>query len=59
MPAPEIFISACEVSGDLHAAAVLAIEAGRTLFVQREESLALLDAHRGALWGCTEADARA
>jgi DUF1009 family protein len=39
-------------------AAVLAIEAGRTLFVQREEMLALLDAHRVALWGCSEADAR-
>jgi DUF1009 family protein len=38
-------------------AAVLAIEAGRTLFVQREETLALLDAHRVALWGCSEADA--
>jgi len=40
-------------------AAVLAIEAGRTLFVQREETVALLDAHRVALWGCSEADARA
>ncbi len=40
-------------------AAVLAIEAGRTLFVQREETLALLDANRVALWGCSEADARA
>jgi DUF1009 family protein len=39
-------------------AAVLAIEAGRTLFVQREETLALLDANRVALWGCSEADAR-
>lgn len=38
-------------------AAVLAIEAGRTLFVQREQTLALLDAHRVALWGCGEADA--
>jgi hypothetical protein len=38
-------------------AAVLAIEAGRTLFVQREETIALLDAHRVALWGCSEADA--
>ena len=38
-------------------AAVLAIEAGRTLFVQREETLALLDANRVALWGCSEADA--
>ena len=40
-------------------AAVLAIEAGRTLFVQREETVALLDANRVALWGCTEDDARA
>jgi len=40
-------------------AAVLAIEAGRTLFVQREETLALLDAHRVALWGCSEVDAGA
>ena len=39
-------------------AAVLAIEAGRTLFVQRDEVLALLDANRVALWGCGEADAR-
>ncbi len=39
-------------------AAVLAIEAGRTLFVQREETVALLDANRVALWGCAEADAR-
>ncbi len=39
-------------------AAVLAIEAGRTLFVQREETVALLDANRVALWGCSEADAR-
>jgi len=38
-------------------AAVLAIEAGRTLFVQREETLALLDVNRVALWGCSEADA--
>jgi hypothetical protein len=38
-------------------AAVLAIEAGRTLFVQREETLALLDGHGVALWGCGEADA--
>jgi len=38
-------------------AAVLAVEAGRTLFVQREQALALLDAHGVALWGCTEADA--
>ena len=38
-------------------AAVLAIEAGRTLFVQREQTLALLDAHRVALWGCSGADA--
>lgn len=38
-------------------AAVLALEAGRTLFVQREETLALLDEHRVALWGCSEADA--
>lgn len=40
-------------------AAVLAIEAGRTLFVQREETLALLDEHGVALWGCGEADAGA
>jgi len=40
-------------------AAVLAIEAGRTLFVQRDETVALLDANRVALWGCSEADARA
>jgi hypothetical protein len=40
-------------------AAVLAVEAGRTLFVQREETLALLDAHGVALWGCGEADAGA
>jgi DUF1009 family protein len=40
-------------------AAVLAIEAGRTLFVQREETIALLDAHRVALWGCSETDAGA
>jgi len=40
-------------------AAVLAIEAGRTLFVQREETLALLDAPGVALWGCSEADAGA
>lgn len=39
-------------------AAVLAIEAGRTLFVQRDETVALLDANRVALWGCSEADAR-
>lgn len=39
-------------------AAVLAIEAGRTLFVQRDETLALLDANRVALWGCSEADVR-
>jgi len=39
-------------------AAVLAIEAGRTLFVQRHETIALLDANRVALWGCSEADAR-
>ena len=38
-------------------AAVLAIEAGRTLFVQQEQTLALLDENRVALWGCTEADA--
>ncbi len=38
-------------------AAVLAIEAGRTLFVQREETLELLDAHRVALWGCGGGDA--
>jgi hypothetical protein len=38
-------------------ASALAIEAGRTLFVQREETLALLDAHRVALWGCREGDA--
>jgi len=36
---------------------VLAVEAGRTLFIQREETTALLDAHRVALWGCSEADA--
>jgi hypothetical protein len=40
-------------------AAVLAIEAGRTLFVQRDETIALLDANRVALWGCSEADVRA
>jgi DUF1009 family protein len=40
-------------------AAVLAVEAGRTLFVQRPETLALLDAHRIALWGCSEGDAGA
>jgi len=40
-------------------AAVLAIEAGRTMFVQREETVALLDANRVALWGCSEADVRA
>ncbi|HEY6000410.1 MAG TPA: UDP-2,3-diacylglucosamine diphosphatase LpxI [bacterium] len=40
-------------------AAVLAIEAGRTLFLQREETLALLDAHGVALWGCGDADAGA
>jgi hypothetical protein len=40
-------------------AAVLAIEAGRTLFVQREETLALLDEHGVALWGCGDADAGA
>jgi hypothetical protein len=40
-------------------AAVLAIEAGRTLLVQREETLALLDAHGVALWGCSETDAGA
>jgi len=40
-------------------AAVLAIEAGRTLFVQRDETVALLDANRVALWGCSEADVRA
>jgi len=38
-------------------ASVLAIEAGRTLFVQRAETIALLDAHRVALWGCREGDA--
>jgi DUF1009 family protein len=38
-------------------ASALAIEAGRTLFVQREETLALLDANRVALWGCREGDA--
>jgi hypothetical protein len=40
-------------------AAVLAIEAGRTLFIEREETLALLDAQGVALWGCSEADAGA
>jgi hypothetical protein len=40
-------------------AAVLAIEAGRTLFLQRDETLALLDRHGVALWGCSEADAGA
>lgn len=39
-------------------AAVLAIEAGRTLFVQRDETMALLDANHVALWGCSEADVR-
>jgi DUF1009 family protein len=38
-------------------ASVLAVEAGRTLFVQRAESLALLDAHGVALWGLREGDA--
>lgn len=38
-------------------ASALAIEAGRTLFVQREESVALLDAHGVALWGFREGDA--
>jgi DUF1009 family protein len=38
-------------------ASVLAVEAGRTLFVQQEQTLALLDANQVALWGCTEADA--
>jgi DUF1009 family protein len=40
-------------------ASALAIEAGRTLFVQREETLALLDAHGVALWGIDEGDAGA
>ena len=38
-------------------ASTLAVEAGRTLFVQREESLALLDTHGVALWGLREGDA--
>lgn len=40
-------------------ATVLAVEARRTLFVQREETLALLDEHRVAFWGCDDADAGA
>jgi DUF1009 family protein len=39
-------------------ASVLAVEARRTLFVQREETLALLDEHRVAVWGWDDADAR-
>jgi hypothetical protein len=38
-------------------ASALAVEAGRTLFVQRAESLALLDARGVALWGVHEGDA--
>jgi DUF1009 family protein len=38
-------------------AAVLAVEAGRTLFIQREETVRLLDEHGVALWGCREGDA--
>lgn len=33
-------------------ASALALEAGRTLFVQREEALALLESRRVAVWGC-------
>jgi DUF1009 family protein len=32
-------------------ASALALEAGRTLFLQREEALAVLDAHKVAVWG--------
>jgi len=38
-------------------ASTLAVEAGRTLFVQRAESLALLDSRGVALWGFQEGDA--
>jgi DUF1009 family protein len=37
-------------------ASALAVEAGKTLFVQREESLPLLRENRVALWGFTSSD---
>jgi len=40
-------------------ASAIAMEAGRTLFVQREEALALLDRHGVAVWGAPAADGRA
>ena len=37
-------------------ASALAVEAGKTVFVQREESLALLRKHKIAFWGCRQSD---
>jgi len=37
-------------------ASALAVEAGRTLFVQREEALPLIRRHRIAFWGCRGTD---
>jgi hypothetical protein len=37
-------------------ASALAVEAGRTLFVQREEALPLIRRHRIAFWGCRSSD---
>lgn len=37
-------------------ASALAVEAGKTIFVQREESLALLRKHKIAFWGCRQSD---
>jgi len=37
-------------------ASALAVEAGKTLFVQREESLTLLRKNKIAFWGCRQSD---
>lgn len=37
-------------------ASALAVEAGKTVFVQRKESLALLRKHKIAFWGCRQSD---
>ena len=37
-------------------ASALAVEAGRTLFVQRDDALALMRRHRIAFWGCRSTD---
>jgi DUF1009 family protein len=39
-------------------ASALAVEAGRTLFVQRDEALPLIRRHRIAFWGCRSSDFR-